>query len=90
MSKAPCGRLATLSLLVAAAPLRAQDATPNFQTTTELVLVDVQALQLQAKDLRVFEDGVPQEIRQSSRDESPLSVVLLVDLTPQPTGPQQR
>jgi hypothetical protein len=67
MSKAPCGRLATLSLLVAAAPLRAQDATPNFQTTTELVLVDVQALQLQAKDLRVFEDGVPHRRSASPR-----------------------
>jgi hypothetical protein len=51
--------------------------------TGELVLVDVQVLRvktgtpagtLTAKDLRVFEEGVPQEIRQFSRDEFPLSV----------------
>jgi VWFA-related protein len=71
-------------------PVHAQDAPPVFQTTTELVLLDIQVLHkrthtpapsLQAKDLHVFEDGVPQEIRQFSRDEAPLSVVLLFDLT---------
>jgi VWFA-related protein len=89
MTTARRGRLATLTLLLVA-PLRAQDATPVFQTTTELVLVDVQVLRtrtrtpapsLQAKDLRIFEDGVPQEILQFLRDELPLSAVLLFDLT---------
>ena len=54
------------------------------------VLVDVQVLRkgsntpvpsLQAKDLRILEDGVPQQIRHFSRDELPLSVVLLLDLS---------
>src|SRR5579872_2962329 len=70
--------------------LAAQEQTPTFRTTTDLVLVDVQVLQtrtrapapaLGAKDLRVFEEGVPQEITHFSRDEYPLSVVLLFDLT---------
>jgi VWFA-related protein len=99
MSNGRCGRLAILSLLAAAATLRAQDATPIFQTTTELVLVDVQVLhtrtrapapRLQGKDLRVFEDGAEQEIRQFSRDELPLSVVLLFDLTPSVHGVLKR
>ena len=72
------------------AELNAQDSPPIFRTTTELVLVDVQVLHkrtgtpaasLRARDLRVFEDGVPQEIREFSRDELPLSVVLLFDLS---------
>ena len=36
---------------------------------------------LQAKDLRVFEEGARQEVSQFSRDEYPLSVVMLFDLT---------
>ena len=83
-------RAVILSLLLFAAPLRAQDGIPVFHATTELVLVDVQVLHnrtrtpapaLQAKDLRVFEDGMEQEILQFSRDELPLSVVLLFDLS---------
>jgi VWFA-related protein len=77
-------------LLLAAAGLCAQEPTTVFRATTELVLLDVQvrhfktrgpAPLLQAKDLRVFEEGVPQEITHFSRDEFPLSVVLLFDLT---------
>jgi VWFA-related protein len=67
-----------------------QEQTPLFRATSELVLVDVQVLniktgapagRLQAKDLRVSEEGAPQEISQFSRDEFPLSVVMLFDLT---------
>jgi VWFA-related protein len=81
---------ALLGLLLAAAQLSAQDSAPVFRTTSELVLLDVQVRQaktrgaappLQAKDLRVFEEGVAQEITHFSRDEFPLSVVLLFDLT---------
>jgi VWFA-related protein len=70
--------------------LSAQEETPVFRATTELVLADVQVVNartgapaagLQARDLRVFEDGAPQEIAQFSHDEMPLSVVLLFDLT---------
>ena len=79
-----------LGLLLAAAGLCAQDPATVFRATTELVLLDVQvqhaktrgpAPPLQAKDLRVFEEGVPQEIIHFSRDDFPLSVVLLFDLT---------
>jgi VWFA-related protein len=68
----------------------AQEAAPTFRTTSELVLVDVQVLNVKtgvaagnvrASDLRVFEEGVPQQIVHFSRDEFPLSVVLLFDLT---------
>ena len=83
-------RLAVLSLLLAAMPLCAQQETPVFRATSELVLVDVQVLQaktrapapaLQAADFQVFEEDVPQEILNFSRDEFSLSVVLLFDLT---------
>ena len=36
---------------------------------------------LQARDFQIFEEGVPQQILHFSRDEFPLSVVLLFDLT---------
>jgi len=81
--------IVALSLLLAASAA-AQDGTPVFRTTSELVLVDVQVLNvkngapapgLKASDLNVTEDGVPQPITHFSRDEFPLSVVLLFDLT---------
>lgn len=81
---------ALLGLLLTAMQLWAQEATPVFRTTSELVLVDVQVLHaksrapapvLQASDFRAFEEGVRQEILHFSRDEFPLSVVLLFDLT---------
>src|SRR5690348_4179171 len=91
--------LAVLCLFVEAAVLRAQDQTPVFRTTSELVLVDVQVLHhktrapaplLQAGDFRISEEGVPQEILQFSRDEFPLSVVLLFDLTESVSGVLKR
>jgi VWFA-related protein len=77
-------------LLLFAPALFAQEEMPVFRASTELVLVDVQvkhvktgtpAPTLQAKDLRVFEEGAPQDIIQFSRDEYPISAVLLFDLT---------
>src|SRR5512140_593390 len=77
-------------LLLAAMPLGAQDQPPVFRTTSELVLVDVQVRSsktgtpgpvLEASDFQVSEEGTPQEILHFSRDEFPLSVVLLFDLT---------
>ena len=79
-----------VSLLLAAVTLYAQDSTPVFHATSELVLVDVQVLHkksgapapaLQASDFQVSEEGAPQQILHFSRDEFPLSVVLLFDLT---------
>jgi hypothetical protein len=69
----------------------AQDeAPPVFRATGEPVLADVQILNvktglpapvLKAGDLRIYEDDEHQEIVQFSRDELPLSAVLLFDLT---------
>lgn len=67
-----------------------QDGTPVFRATSELVLLDVQVVhkktntamgQLQAKDFEISEDGAPQKISFFDRDQLPLSVVLLFDLT---------
>jgi VWFA-related protein len=68
----------------------AQQEPAVFQVTAEMVVVDVQVLHvgtrsplatLRREDVQIFEDGVPQKILQFSRDELPLSVVLLFDLT---------
>jgi len=68
----------------------AQDAPPVFRATTELVLVDVQVVHkktksatgsLQQKDFQIYEDGALREIKSFSRDQLPLSLVLLFDLT---------
>jgi VWFA-related protein len=71
------------------APLTS-DATPVFRTTTELVLIDAQVVHkktrtttgsLTKNDFQIYEDGVLQEIKSFSRDQLPLSIVLLFDLT---------
>lgn len=76
-------------LLVAVAAW-GQDATPVFRATSELVLLDVQVIHnrtntsksdLQAKDFELSEDGAAQKITFFGRDQLPLSVVLLFDLT---------
>jgi VWFA-related protein len=107
MCRAFAGPISVLSLAAFAialsalriTPLHAQEASPVFQATTELVLVDVQVLHkrtntpagsLHAGDFRIFEDGVAQQIRHFSRDELPLSVVLLFDLTASVHGPLKR
>jgi VWFA-related protein len=67
-----------------------QDDTAVFRTTSELVLLDVQVVhhktntaagRLEAKDFELSEDGSPQKISFFGRDQLPLSVVLLFDLT---------
>ena len=81
-------RRALLNILLLG-PLCAQEP-PVFRATSELVLLDVQVLHtkthapapsLRARDFRIFEEGAPQDIVVCSRDEFPLSVVLLFDLT---------
>jgi VWFA-related protein len=78
---------------------QAQEATPVFRATSELVLVDVQVLHkktrspaasVKAKDLLVFEEGVRQQVLHFSRDEFPLSVVFLFDLTDSVRGVLRR
>lgn len=68
----------------------AQDDAPVFRTTSELVLLDVQVIHsktnaaagdLKAEDFELSEDGAPQKIAFFGRDQLPLSVVLLFDLT---------
>src|SRR5579859_4150630 len=66
----------------------AQEAV--FRTTSELVLIDAQVVQkktksstgsLRKEDFEIFEDGVRQEVKFFGRDQLPLSIVLLFDLT---------
>lgn len=80
---------AWIALLVAAGA-GGQDSAPVFRATSELVLLDVQVIhnkthtsagELQAKDFELSEDGAPQKILFFERDQLPLSVVLLFDLT---------
>lgn len=63
---------------------------PLLKVKTELTLVDVQVLQektgnpvgsLRPDDFEVYEDGVQQRVSFLTRDELPLSVVFLFDLT---------
>lgn len=83
----------------AATLLFPQENPPVFRVTSELVVVDVQVLHvktgtpapgLHAGDFRVYEEGIPQEILHFSRDEFPLSVVLLFDLTDSVNGVLKR
>jgi VWFA-related protein len=62
----------------------------TFHADVHLVLVDVQVINkkthqiagsLKQDDLRVYEDGVQQQIRTFSQDKLPLSIILLIDLT---------
>jgi len=64
--------------------------TDSYRVDVRLVQVDAQVISkkthqvagsLRQHDLRVYEDGVQQQISTFSQDELPLSVVLLVDLT---------
>jgi VWFA-related protein len=80
------GACLCLTLLLA----NAQDTPPLFRATTELVLVDFQGINsktrtstasLQPGAVQVFEDGVRQKILYFSHGETPLSIVLLFDLT---------
>src|SRR5437773_1254396 len=66
------------------------DEIPVFRTSTELVLLDAQVVHKKTKtttgsltksDFQVYEDGVVQEIKFFGRDQLPLSIVLLFDLT---------
>jgi Ca-activated chloride channel family protein len=88
-----------LLLPLAAALSQSGGQDSIFRATSELVLVDVQVLhtrtgapapELHAGDFKLFEAGVQQEIRYFSRDEFPLSVVLLFDLTDSVRGVLKR
>jgi VWFA-related protein len=81
-------RAALIFFLCTQAPGRQNDAV--FRSTTDLVLLDVQVVhnktqvaagELQAQDLLVFEDGAPQKILFFGRDQLPLSLLFLFDLT---------
>lgn len=76
-----------LSSLTASAQEQQQ---PVFRVDVQLVQVDVQVLEkktgrpvgsLSKDDFQLYEDGVPQHLAEVSRDQLPLSVVLLFDLT---------
>jgi VWFA-related protein len=84
--------LGSLAVTGIATQAHAQSApeTPTFHADAELVLVDVTVIdkktrtaipELNHDQIQIFEDGAAQPIRSFSRDETPLSVVLLLDLT---------
>jgi VWFA-related protein len=77
-------------VLLLSAIVWGQDDPPVFRTTSALVLLDVQVIHaktnaaagdLHAQDFELSEDGAPQKITFFGRDQLPLSVVLLFDLT---------
>jgi VWFA-related protein len=89
-------RLLAMAMLIVAAAMfccttSAQTAPADlttFHSHSEEVLVDVLALdrkghpvELRLTDLRLSEDGVVQQLTSFSRDQLPLSIVLLFDLT---------
>ena len=93
---APRGRVSVATTLVAAgvalaaATILGQDEAPVFRTTTELVLIDLQVIHkktntstaaLRREDVLVSEDGKPQKVTFFSRDELPLSIMMLFDMT---------
>jgi VWFA-related protein len=68
----------------------APDDTPVIRVSTEFVVLDALVENkrtgaligtLEAKDFQLFEDGIPQPVTYFSRDQLPLSVVFLFDLT---------
>ena len=93
-------QIGALGLLLTAMPLCSQDPNAVFRATAELVTVDVQVRHIkhrvaahlapQASDFQVSEEGDPQTILYFSRDEYPLSVVLLFDLTDSVRGVLRR
>jgi VWFA-related protein len=83
------GCFASCITLLAAA-VWGQDGTPVFRATSDLVLLDVQVIhnktnaaagELQVKDFELSEDGAMQKISFFGRDQLPISLVLLFDLT---------
>jgi len=82
--------IAALLIPLLLAVASAQNDLQTFRVDVKLVQVDVQVLDkktsrpvgsLTKDDFQLFEDGVPQQIARISRDQLPLSVVLLFDLT---------
>jgi VWFA-related protein len=90
MSRLLRGYVAALWCTGLVAAFTGQEGQPVFRTTSELVLLDVQVIHkktaistaaLRREDLQVFEDGKPQRLAFCSRDELPLSIVMLFDMT---------
>jgi hypothetical protein len=85
-----------IAYLLSSSLLSSQDSAkepPLFRATADLVMVDVQVVHkktktstasLMQRDFEVREDGVQQQILFSSRDELPLSLVLLFDASVRP------
>jgi VWFA-related protein len=90
-------RAALIFFFCTLAPGRQDDAV--FRSTTDLVLLDVQVVhnkthiaagELQKQDLLVFENGAPQKILFFGRDQLPLSVLFMFDLTQSDRGVLRR
>jgi hypothetical protein len=84
------GYIAALCRTGLATAAAGQDNTQIFRAATKLAPLEVQVIHrktatataaLRRKDLQVGEDGKPQQITFFSRDELPLSIVMLFDMT---------
>jgi len=82
--------LCSAVLILAAQSAPAQTDLPTFRQTVNVEVVDAQVIHkktgqpvtsLKREDFQIFEDKVLQEITSFSRDELPMSIVLLFDLT---------
>ncbi|HEY0004411.1 MAG TPA: VWA domain-containing protein [Pyrinomonadaceae bacterium] len=83
---------AALVALLPAAPSLAQQPESDevVKVNTDLVVLDAQVINkktgqpvadLKREDFELYEDGIKQEIRYFSRDELPLSIMLLLDVS---------
>jgi VWFA-related protein len=83
--------LALIFLIIAPSHVAAQEVAPEevIKVNTDLVVIDAQVIKknrqvvgdLRREDFELYEDGARREIGYFSRDELPLSVVLLLDVS---------
>ena len=89
---APASLLTDVAVILICGTLLAQQATQEelIRLTSSLVIVDARVVNdktglpingLRADDFEIYEDGVRQEIAHFSRNQLPLSIVLLLDVS---------
>lgn len=87
-----CLLFAIVSLAAVCGPVRAQDKEPVdvIKVSTDLVVFDAQVIDKKSKrvigdltkeDFEIYEKGVKQQLSYFSRDELPLSIMLLLDVS---------
>lgn len=92
LSHIPCLIVATIILLLTSVGLRAQEKEPVevIRVNTDLVVFDAQVIDKKSKrivgdltkdDFEITDNGTKQQISYFSRDELPLSIILLLDVS---------